>query len=259
MLLRIACGCVAFSCVCWSEVQSRPSDNSTSLTNEEEVKTLVKKLGDTSFSVREEAGKRLEDMGLQALPVLRKAQESRDLEIRHRIAKIIDSIERHNQLPRRMKVNDAEFETITDPVWRIPTDGTETDVNLGLKITNCDTELRYFYLDAIELKLRSADGKPMQLYCGRDHLLRGRTFTPVLNFGGSYTYSRFNLKLSRRKDDKGARLMGEDDFGNVRSHDAIQPGKYKVSLLYINEKNIMRDPLLWPGVLETYPVTVEIK
>jgi hypothetical protein len=54
----------------------------------------VRKLGDEDFNVRDAAEKKLIQMGEAALPDLRKAAESPDVEVRERITRIIGEIER---------------------------------------------------------------------------------------------------------------------------------------------------------------------
>ncbi len=59
----------------------------------EEIKTLVRKLGDDDFKTREKASQRLRELGRLAMPALRKAANDSDAEIRQRAARIVEEIQ----------------------------------------------------------------------------------------------------------------------------------------------------------------------
>src|SRR5262249_5517618 len=58
-----------------------------------EVERLIRQLGSEDFARREAASKRLQAIGEPALPALRKAMGSEDLEVRHRARGIVTAIE----------------------------------------------------------------------------------------------------------------------------------------------------------------------
>src|SRR5689334_1539887 len=58
----------------------------------EEVRQLVDQLGDKKFAVRERATKRLIEIGQPALPAVREALRSNELEVRTRARRIADEI-----------------------------------------------------------------------------------------------------------------------------------------------------------------------
>src|SRR5262249_53300835 len=58
------------------------------------VEQLVRQLGDDDFAVREAATKKLEETGPLALPQLRAAMKSTDLEVRRRAAELVEAIDK---------------------------------------------------------------------------------------------------------------------------------------------------------------------
>jgi hypothetical protein len=65
----------------------------------EEIQRLIRQLGDNCFQMREEASKRLLDMGSPAIPWLEGAAESNDPEVRHRAWRIIDQRAAQGEIP----------------------------------------------------------------------------------------------------------------------------------------------------------------
>src|SRR5262245_51218218 len=60
---------------------------------QEKIKELVAQLGHDDFSVREEATKKLAEIGRPAVPAVREAAKSNDAEVRMRARRILDKIE----------------------------------------------------------------------------------------------------------------------------------------------------------------------
>lgn len=88
-LLFLACPALG-----WSETP--PPRPAPSL---EEIKQLVRQLGDEQFEVRENASSRLQEAGVAALSMLENATESPDPEIRTRAWRIIDQLAGDGQIP----------------------------------------------------------------------------------------------------------------------------------------------------------------
>lgn len=65
----------------------------------EEIKQLVKQLGDEQFELRENASLRLQEAGQTALPMLENATESPDPEVRNRAWRLIDQFAGDGQIP----------------------------------------------------------------------------------------------------------------------------------------------------------------
>ena len=64
----------------------------------DEIVTLIRQLGDSSFHVRQQASQRLKEIGRPALPALKGALKAADPEIQLRAQELIDGIE-HPPLP----------------------------------------------------------------------------------------------------------------------------------------------------------------
>ncbi len=64
---------------------------------------LVRRLGSNDFHERERAGQQLDETGAWALPALRPALASRDLEVRRRAVKLVRRIERREDLRRVLR------------------------------------------------------------------------------------------------------------------------------------------------------------
>ncbi|HEY7157478.1 MAG TPA: hypothetical protein VH575_26220 [Gemmataceae bacterium] len=71
-----------------------------------QLERLIRQLGSESFEEREAASKELDAIGQPAMPALRKARESADLEVRRRVAALLKSIEQ-KRLRMRAKALDA--------------------------------------------------------------------------------------------------------------------------------------------------------
>jgi hypothetical protein len=67
----------------------------------EEIKRLIKDLGDDSFEVRERATRRLVEIGKPALPAVKEAQTSKDAEVRSRADKIVDRLDPKPKTPAK--------------------------------------------------------------------------------------------------------------------------------------------------------------
>ncbi len=59
----------------------------------QEIKTLVRQLGDDDFKVREKASQRLLELGRLAVPALQEASKSSDAEVRQRASRILEAIQ----------------------------------------------------------------------------------------------------------------------------------------------------------------------
>jgi HEAT repeat protein len=59
----------------------------------EEIKTLIRQLGDDNFKTRENASQRLQELGRPAIPALREAARDPDAEVRQRATRIIEAVQ----------------------------------------------------------------------------------------------------------------------------------------------------------------------
>jgi hypothetical protein len=78
-----------------TQTKNQQSQGPNLKTNGEEIEKLITQLGNRNFAAREAASKTLEDMGLEALPALRKAASAAaDAEVRRRAGDLVQTIER---------------------------------------------------------------------------------------------------------------------------------------------------------------------
>src|SRR5436190_2053031 len=106
------------------------------------IDRLVRQLGSDNFREREAASKRLEEIGEPALGALRKAAHSRDAEIRHRAAAVIEAVASRD----RSRAREA-----LQGLWVV-----KTTEYLGEKATQDPT-------DVVEIeKLRSYRSRPAE-------------------------------------------------------------------------------------------------
>ncbi len=229
----------------------------------QEIEKLIRALGDNQFSIREKASKRLLEIGVGALPELRKALENNeDPEVKNRAQQIVDEIERENNIPRAVNVNGAEFIPMVDHIWAVPPAGGKTNIKLGLKITNRKKEKTRFYLaNTFCIMLQDSQGKDIPTEGGgNDGTKRGISVTPPLSVGESYTVSQLNGRLLQN-DRKKLRFEWEDVSGGIWFYKIPSPGKYFLIFTYEYEKDFHWDDgiSLWKGKVNTYPYPIEIK
>jgi hypothetical protein len=77
-----------------------------------DVEKLVEQLGDNDIEVRENAAKKLREIGADALPTMRKSLEHQDAEIRRRLADLIPSIETTSALAPKIVTIDADKQSL---------------------------------------------------------------------------------------------------------------------------------------------------
>lgn len=82
-----------------------------------EVEALVEQLGDDSFSVRRAACRKLESIGGQALPALRQATQSNDVELRRQAERLIVIIEQ-STYEQRLTAFLAHRDDVDLPGWQ---------------------------------------------------------------------------------------------------------------------------------------------
>jgi hypothetical protein len=80
------------------QTENQQSQTSNPKANPEEIEKLITQLGDRKFAIREAASKTLENMGLKALPALRKAATAAaDAEVRRRAGNLVRAIEKEHE------------------------------------------------------------------------------------------------------------------------------------------------------------------
>src|SRR5262245_10013774 len=100
--------------------------------SEAELTKLIASLGDKDFRVREQATKRLAEIGFPALDALRKAQQSGDAETRQRAT----SLTRRITAALPTTVAGLEFKLLADKEWVFPALGKDVRPRVTLQVTN---------------------------------------------------------------------------------------------------------------------------
>jgi hypothetical protein len=210
------------------------------------------------FQVRQQATKRLAEIGPQALDALRRAEKERDLETYRRAHTLIDSIRAALRLPTR--VNGMEFKLITDEEWVVPAPGNEIAVNLHLEVTNiADRVCRLYLYQDVTFVLQDSTGRNLTGGRGRTRSMAVAKVSPLLAKGESVTKS-FQARAVPVGDGAGLGLYWEDAFSTYWTFRVPSWGTYRLGLIYENDKRATDggEPL-WVGRAETALETVVIK
>lgn len=154
------------------------------------VEKLVEQLGSPSFPVRERATKALRERGPDALPVLRKALESKDEEVRKRAEGLIPPLEIEEALlPKRvtLKAKDAPLTQVLQDVEKQT--GMKVQLSAAKKvIPNVTVEAAGLpFWEALELIGKSAGQAPtIQGYPQALHLDPFARRSPFVNVRGPF-------------------------------------------------------------------------
>jgi hypothetical protein len=159
-----------------------------------------------------------------------------------------------------VKVNEVEFQSMADAVWHVPERGAESDVNLGIRITNrSDTKLRVNLFDTVRIAITSPRGDSLLFDGGRNATKAGEPVSQPLAPGESLIISR-RAQLKWIGDGQSLRLIGSDDFGGIWYFDRLGPGEYTLSFEYENKIKDPNDvPPIWVGKVRTSRLEVQIK
>ena len=84
--------------VVWADAQDQPGQGRVAPAAQQKAERLIERLSHESFSRREQAMERLETLGEQARPALEAARESKDLEIRMRVARLLAVLDEQRTL-----------------------------------------------------------------------------------------------------------------------------------------------------------------
>jgi hypothetical protein len=128
------------------------------------VNLLVQQLAVPSSPIRDGAGRRLAEIGLPALPPLRRAAREADPEVRVQIQELIAGIERGPRTQRPIAIGGAEFQVVADQIWKVPQAGGVTPLRVGLGITNIGEEDLVITIaepGSVSPMLMAADGEPV--------------------------------------------------------------------------------------------------
>jgi hypothetical protein len=123
--------------------------------------------------------------------------------------------------------NGLKFLIVTDPVWRVPPAGTERQIKLGLKVTNCtEEEIKLEVLNWVYLELWTDTGERVKDSGGNSpFFFVGKGAPPPLGKGQSYTLKRFITKLCKSADGKELRVESKDN-SILFEFKGLKPGRY---------------------------------
>jgi RNA polymerase sigma factor (sigma-70 family) len=115
ILLSVVCGGLAMTS---SGTGSEPPTNAPAPRNAEEVAKLVEQLGSEDFANREDATKKLRQLGLQAEAILRVGLRSENPEVRERVAKLLIAVRADARDALVRGFNPTNTDEPDHPIWR---------------------------------------------------------------------------------------------------------------------------------------------
>ncbi len=174
------------------------------------------------------------------------------------------------QASEALKENGAEFTALTKTRWAVPAPGAESEVHLGLKVSNVGGRwMQINTFDTVQVVLEDSLGKELSCIHARDAT---RVPEPlVLQAREGRTLYR-NAVLRWPQDGKGLRLSGPDGAGGEWRFDDVKPGKYTVRLVYTSNEEALKPVLdrpaqhainpkeapFWTGKVTTRGLVVEV-
>jgi len=193
-----------------------------------EIKRLITALGDESFRVREDATKRLIEIGMPAFEPLLEAKRKVEPETWRRAEAIIDAIGVAN---RFVIVDDMMFRLTSDKKWIISRKQQET-IKVSLEITNLSDTPRDLNDNALLFGVvTDKRGRELSRELDREHPYKECYSTTlkknemaVISFKGRAPWT------SGRVCD----LIFRDDFGRTWRCDSLPGGDYFLKLVYDN-------------------------
>ena len=221
-----------------------------------EVKKLISELGDPSFRIRENATKRLSEIGLPALDALREAEENGNSEIERRAALLTRKISIANRLPVRVK--GMEFELHVEDSWRIPEAGKATAIRMSIQITNrTNSVYRVYLMDRLKPVLKGPDGYAFVFRGGRQMASKSAAISAPLRRNESAILS-FDAKLTLALGKLSFSL--QDIFTSYWQVSELSAGGYELGAVYENRKQQLDDTApLWVGRAEIGSEIIQIK
>jgi hypothetical protein len=156
------------------------------------------------------------------------------------------------------KVNGVEFEVVTERVWRLPEPGGTTEVQIGLKFTNCEHDKVWFDLrNSISVRMRRRGGEWLECDGGRDAPRNKRPqdrASPILRKGESYTFVNPDSKLRWVADELRLYLVDLPRDDLYLRH--VTPGTYQVEITYHAHPSMNDGADKWVGEAKTGPYEV---
>jgi hypothetical protein len=194
-----------------------------------EIAQLVEALGHEQRARREQAYKRLLQLGPRVLWYLPFAGQDTNQERGRLTRELIVAIQAKYGI-QSIRHKGFEFRPFADLVWRLPPPGEERAVSLGVNITNIGDKTARFYLpDTIMPHLVDSEARPVAESGGAYHCFIRDQWSPALTPGAMHTVSGFRAKLVRSEDGKELSLEGETETGYFFAFRNLKPGRYFLS------------------------------
>lgn len=150
------------------------------------------------------------------------------------------------------------FQLITDLVWQAPLQGLQTEIQVGLEITNHgSTAIRFPIMDKITVSLLSSEGNALMMEGGQDVLIPGKPISDPVQPG-----NKFLIDLQGRLGwdaDNQLELILKDGLGSVWVIGPLKPGEYMLSMTYENQSTTDKSASdVWSGKAQISPVSILI-
>ena len=150
-------------------------------------------------------------------------------------------------------MNGATFEVTGNRAWSAPDPGEETEIDLGLRITNrSNRAVGFNRFDTVSMTLSNADGAVLRMDGGRNAPRASEPVSELLEPGESFVIDR-SARLAWRADGRTMRLIGSDGFGGVWYFDGLRRGTWRVQFVYENRRGkIGSGYSVWTGKAVTW-------
>ncbi len=155
----------------------------------------------------------------------------------------------------------VRFEAWAESAWRVPARGEQTNVALGLRVTNnADEPVRFFLLDTLKLELTAADGEPLRFEAGRDVTRKFASLSEPVAPGKSLLIRRDASLRWTSGGDGALRLEGSDGAGGIWYFDGLREGTYRLAFAYASDRtHVGKTGGIWKGTVVTPPVDVVLR
>jgi hypothetical protein len=159
------------------------------------------------------------------------------------------------------RVNEADFQAVTQKTWPVPRPGQAVSIDLGLRVHNrAAREKKFSLFNTVWLSIRTASGKICPLHSERAGA--GGPASPlILPAGRTGLISRQGkLAWGEERSADWLRLSWEDGNGGAHSFFELRPGRYTLHIAYaVPPPEGRLGPSAWVGKLEEVVVPFEIE
>lgn len=214
-----------------------------------EIKNLIAELSDEDPKIREQATKRLEQIGAAALEGLQLASETANTDSKKQLTQMVQKIRADNKLPAW--VDGMEFRLVLAKEWLVPRQGGTTAIEIKLRITNTtNTVYRVYLVSTLKINLINADGKAITRRGGVERDMAINPMSSPLRKNDSATISLAGRVVQHGN---GAAFGCMDAFTRFWDFPDFPLGTYRFVVLYANKRQRPPDggDPCWVGEAET--------